>query len=85
MLFLGDKLSINIMVEYMLEQRIFLYDAYVKYSSARRCRRNFQYDERKVQAIRAISEQELLGVNQNLFRRYIEYFRVEGHQLQHLL
>lgn len=30
------------MAEYTLEQRIFLYDTYVKYSSARRCRREFQ-------------------------------------------
>ena len=48
MLFLGDKLFIIIiiiiiiMVEYTLEQRIFLYDAYVKYPYARRCRRKFQ-------------------------------------------
>ena len=70
------------MVEYMLDQRIFLYDAYVKYSSARRCLRKFQHQERKIQAT---SEQELLGVNQDLFRRYIECVRVEGHQLQHLL
>jgi transposase len=33
------------MVRYTLEQRIFLYDAYVKYGSARKCRRKFR-DER---------------------------------------
>ena len=43
-LFLGDKLFIIIIrVEYTLEQRIFLYDAYVKYSSTGRCRRKFQH------------------------------------------
>ena len=52
-LFLGDKLFIIIiiiitiiiiiiMVEYTLEQRIFLYDAYVKNYSTRRCLRKFQ-------------------------------------------
>ncbi|KAJ4441342.1 hypothetical protein ANN_11197 [Periplaneta americana] len=34
---------LSIMAEYTLEQRIFLYDAYVKYSSARRCRREFEH------------------------------------------
>ena len=33
--FLAHKLFIIIMVEYTLEQHIFLYDTYVKYSSAR--------------------------------------------------
>ena len=47
-LFLGDKLFIIIiiiiiiMVDNTLEKRIFLYDGYAKYSSARRCRRKFQ-------------------------------------------
>ncbi|KAJ4451314.1 hypothetical protein ANN_02775 [Periplaneta americana] len=31
------------MAEYTLEQHIFLYDAYVKYSSVRRCRREFEH------------------------------------------
>ena len=44
MLFFGDKLFIIIIYEYKLAQRIFLYDAYVKYSSARRCRRKFQLE-----------------------------------------
>ena len=34
-LFLGVKMFIIIIGEYTLEQRIFLYDAYVKYSFAR--------------------------------------------------
>jgi hypothetical protein len=29
------------MVRYTLEQRVFLYDAYVKYTSARKCRQKF--------------------------------------------
>jgi hypothetical protein len=37
------------MVRYTLEQRVFLYDTYVKYRSARKCRRKFRHkfhDER---------------------------------------
>jgi hypothetical protein len=30
------------MVRYTLEQRVFLYDIYVKYGSARKCRRKFR-------------------------------------------
>jgi hypothetical protein len=30
------------MVWYILEQRVFLYDTYVKYGSARKCRRKFR-------------------------------------------
>jgi hypothetical protein len=32
------------MVRYTLEQRVFLYDTYVKYGSARKCRRKFRDD-----------------------------------------
>jgi hypothetical protein len=30
------------MMRYTLEQRVFLYDTYVKYGSARKCRRKFR-------------------------------------------
>jgi hypothetical protein len=37
------------MVRYTLEQRVFLYDSYVKYGSTKKCRRKFRrkfHDER---------------------------------------
>jgi hypothetical protein len=42
------------MVRYALEQRVFLYYTYVKYGSARKCRRKFQ---RKFRAERVTSRQ----------------------------
>jgi hypothetical protein len=42
-------INVSVMVRYTLEQRVFLYDIYVKYGSARKCRRKFRrkfHDER---------------------------------------
>jgi hypothetical protein len=51
------------MARYTLEQRVFLYDTYVKYGSTRKCRQKFQHkfhDERvpSRQTVRT----ELLGL-----------------------
>jgi hypothetical protein len=53
------------MVRYTLEQRVFVYNTYVKYASARKCRRKFR---RKFRGERVPSRQTIHDLVNNLRR-----------------
>jgi hypothetical protein len=70
-------------VRYTLEQRVFLYDTYVKYASARKCRRKFRrkFRDERVPSRQAIHS--LMDKKQNHKHRVLTEQKSDDIRLEH--